>query len=64
MPEITEHQIWAVGGLSYLGDLMFHQKTALDVMHEWAHCGEEAANHQLPIAAAFRIIRIVSAEEC
>ena len=33
-------------------------------MHEWAHCHDEAANHQLPIAAAFRIIPIVSTEEC
>ena len=35
-----------------------------DVMHEQAHCLVEAANHQLPIAAAFWIIRIVSMEEC
>ena len=33
-------------------------------MHERAHCPDEAANHQLPIAAAFWIIWIVSAEEC
>ena len=33
-------------------------------MHEWACCHEEAANHQLPIAAAFWIIQIVSLEEC
>ena len=34
------------------------------MMHEWACCCDEAAaNHQLPIAAAFRINRIVSAEE-
>ena len=33
-------------------------------MHEWVHCRDEAANHQLPIAAAFGIIRIVSMEEC
>ena len=32
-------------------------------MHEWACC-DEAANHQLPIAADFWIIRIVSTEEC
>ena len=32
-------------------------------MHERAHCHDEAANHQLPIAAAFWIIRIVSTEE-
>ena len=26
-PEVTGHQIWAVGGLSHLGNLMFCQKT-------------------------------------
>ena len=35
-----------------------------DVMQEQARCWDEAANHQLPIAAAFWIIHIVSAEEC
>ena len=49
-PEVTESQIWAVGRPSHLGDLMFHQKTSRDVMHEWAHCCDEAANHQLPIS--------------
>ena len=34
------------------------------MMHEWVHCHDEAANHQLPIAVAFWIIQIVSAEEC
>ena len=38
--------------------------SAWDMMHKWAHCYDEAANHQLPIAAAFWIIQIVSAEEC
>ena len=33
-------------------------------MHERVCCHDEAANHQLPIAAAFWIIQIVSAEEC
>ena len=33
-------------------------------MLEQAHCPNEAADHQLPIAAAFWIIRIVSAAEC
>ena len=60
----TGHQIWAVGRLSHLGDLLFHKKTALDVMHEWAHCHDEAAKHQLPTAAAFWIIQIVFSEEC
>ena len=38
--------------------------SAWDMMHEWACCHNEAANHQLPIAAAFWIIQIVSLEEC
>ena len=33
-------------------------------MCEWVPCRDEAANHQLPIAVAFRIIQIVSVEEC
>ena len=33
-------------------------------MQEMAYCCDEAANQQLPRAAAFRIIRIVSEEEC
>ena len=33
-----------------MGDLIFCQKTAQDVMHERAHCHDEAANHQWPIA--------------
>ena len=35
-----------------------------NVRHEWAHYCGEAANHQLPIAMTFWIIRIVSMEEC
>ena len=31
-----------------------------DVMHDWACCCDEAANHQLLIAVAFSIIQIVS----
>ena len=38
--------------------------SASDMMHEQVHCCDEAANHQLPIAAAFWIIQIVSMEEC
>ena len=34
------------------------------MMHEQAHCRDEAANHQLPIATAFWIIQIVFTEEC
>ena len=33
------------------------------MMHEWVHCCDEAANHQLPIAVAFWIIPIVSIME-
>ena len=44
---------------------MFHQKT----LHKtwctsWMLCCDEAANHQLPLAAGFWIIWIVSMEEC
>ena len=35
-----------------------------DVMHKQACCRDEAANHRLPIAVAFSIIRMVSVEEC
>ena len=35
-----------------------------DVMHKWAHCRDEVANHQLPVAAAFWIIQTVFSEEC
>ena len=42
----------------------FLPKNSADVMNERACCYDEAANHQLPIAAAFWIIQIVSAEEC
>ena len=37
--------------------------SAGDRMHEWVYCHDEAANHQLPIAVAFRIIQIISMEE-
>ena len=44
---------------------MFHQKSLHEnVIHEWSFCRDEAANHQLPIAVAFWIIPILSAEEC
>ena len=39
------------------------RNSAWDVMHEQAHCCDEAANHQLPIVAAFWIIWIISTEE-
>ena len=34
------------------------------MIHEQVHCRHEAANHQLPIAAAFWIIWVVPEEEC
>ena len=44
---------------------MFCQKnSAQDVMHEWACCWGEAANHHLPIVGGFWIIQIVSMGEC
>ena len=44
------HQMWAVAGLSHLGDLMFCQKnSAREVIHEQVCYRDEAANHQLPI---------------
>ena len=43
---------------------MLLKKTTWDVMHEWACCRVVTANHQLPVAVAFWIIWIVSAEEC
>ena len=46
----------SVEGLSHLADLMLHQKTL--------HCCDEASSHQLPIAATFWMIQIISAEEC
>ena len=39
------------------------KNSALDVMREQARCHDEAASHQLPIAAAFWVIQIVSAED-
>ena len=39
-------------------------QTAQDMLHECVRYHDEAANHQLPIAAAFWIIGIVSMEEC
>ena len=62
-PEVAEHQIWAIGGLSQLGDLMFLKKTLFrDMMHERACCRDEAANHQLPISGAVFIILHLSTD--
>ena len=49
-PEVAGCQIWAVEELSHLGDFMFFQKTAEDMMNEQGHCSNEASNCQLPIA--------------
>ena len=37
--------------------------SAQDVMHEWAHCLVEAANRQLPAAAALFIVFHLSINE-
>ena len=42
----------------------FTKNSAWDLMHEQMHCCDEAASCQLPIAVAFWIIWIVSAEIC
>ena len=52
-----------LGGLSHLGKSMFCQKNLHNMMYERVRCHDEAANHQLPTAAAFWIIQIVSVEE-
>ena len=60
-------QIWAVGswGTESLEWFDVSQKNPTwDVMHERTCCHDEAANHQVPIAAAFWIIQIVSVEDC
>ena len=57
-------QIRALRGMNHLGDLMFCQKnSAWDMMHEDIRCCDEAANHELPIAAVSWIIPIVSMED-
>ena len=40
------------------------KNSASDMMYKWAYCHDEAANHQLPIAAAFWIMGIIFAQEC
>ena len=40
------------------------KNSAWDVICEWAHCRDEAANHHLPIAVAFWIIQTVSIRGC
>ena len=39
----SRYQIWAIGELSQVGDLMFHQKP-LHETHKWACCHDEAAH--------------------
>ena len=43
--------------------MFFPKESAWDVMHERVHCHDEAANYQLPTAATFWVVQIVSAEE-
>ena len=40
------------------------KNSAWDMMHEWVHCSDKAANHQLPVAVAFWITWRISTEEC
>ena len=40
------------------------KNSAWDLTHKQACCCDEAANHQLPMAVAFWVIQLVSAEEC
>ena len=40
------------------------KNSAWDMMHNWAHCCDEAANYQLPLVSAFSIIPIVSTGQC
>ena len=40
------------------------ENSARDMMHKQAHCCDEAAHHHLSTVPAFRIIWIVSVEEC
>ena len=63
-PEVARSQIWAVGG--WVTWVIWYFAKNLCTRHDtWAaHCCDEAANHQLPIAVAFSIIQIVSTEEC
>ena len=66
-PEVAGHHIWAVGELSHLGqNLMFCQKTHHKAwcMGGQTCCHDKAASQQLPIAAAFWILWMVSPEKC
>ena len=64
-PKVRESQIWAVAGPESPGWFdVLPKNSAWDVIHERAHCHDEAADHQLLIAAAFWMIWIVSVEEC
>ena len=58
-PEVMGHQIWAVGGLSHLDNLMFCQKT----LHETWWMSRCIVVMKLPIAVACWIVWILSAEE-
>ena len=47
-PNLDSREAESPGGFDVLP-----KNSAGEVMHEQAHCHDEAANHQLPIAAAF-----------
>ena len=66
-PEGTGCRILAVEGLRIESHGWFDvlpKHFVRDVMHEWAHCHDKAANEQLPIAVAFWIVPMISMEEC
>ena len=65
MPEVTGHKIWALGWGESRGWFDFSPKnSAWDMMGEEVCGPDEAANHQLPTAAVFWIIPVVSTEKC
>ena len=41
---MASHQIWVIGGLSHLGDLMFHKKTAWAGVLSWWNCQSPVAH--------------------
>ena len=60
----SEHNLGCRGAESPGWFDVLPKNSSQNMNHERVCCHDEAANHQLPIAAAFWIIGIVSAEEC
>ena len=64
-PGVAGCQVWAVGGAESPGWFDILPKNSVwDMTLEQAHCHDEAASHQFPIAAAFWITWLVSTEQC